>query len=109
MHVRAEAAVKLEESLHQQRRQQKRYGQSQRIYRKQKNPLHHSVLLACDGEDRRQNWTEAGSPAEGKCESNNERADRRTAAFHTMQTRVGIKRLDLENTRQMQAKQNDDD
>ena len=52
MHVRAEAAVKLEKALHQKRCHQKRHGQSKRIYREQQDAFHQRILFAGDGENR---------------------------------------------------------
>src|ERR1039458_2284827 len=84
VHVRAEAAVKLQKALHQKRRQQKRHSQSKRIYREQQDPLDQRILFSGDGEDRGQDRDRTRRPAEGKRKTDHERANRSTASFHAM-------------------------
>ena len=106
--MRAEAAIEFQEALHQERRQQKRDGQTERINAEQQNPFYQRVLFAGEGQDRGQDGAEARRPTEGEGEADDECAKRRTAALHAMQSRVGVKRFDLEDPRQVQAKNNDD-
>src|SRR5271170_8321580 len=66
MHMRAEAAVKLQKALHQKRSQQKRHSESERIDREQKDPFYQRVLFSGDGEDCGQDRAQARSPTEGE-------------------------------------------
>src|SRR5258708_21258349 len=109
MHVRAEAAVKFQKTLHQKRGQQKRYGQPERIYPQEESAFEQRAFLRSYSENSRQNWAQARSPAESKGEANHKRTEGSIAAFHIMQASIRIKRIDLEDAGQVQSEENDDD
>src|SRR5271165_62135 len=71
--VTAKTAVKDEESVHAQRRQQEGYGQAQRIDCQQQNSLEDGFLGSGKNQDGRQNRTNARRPTEGKGETDGKR------------------------------------
>src|SRR5438477_10398588 len=108
MHMRAEAAVELEKTLDAERGQEEWHRQTERVDGQQKHALRYRVLGCRQAENHGVNGANARRPAEGEGEANDERTPGGAAALDAVQPRVGIKRLDLENTGQVQAKDDDD-
>src|SRR5580693_5608680 len=108
MHVDAEAAVKLEKALEQERSQQEWHGESQRIDREQRDAFGDRVLGGGESQNDGQDRSHARGPAEGESETNHERSPGGAAAFYAVQSCIGVESFDLEYSGQVQTEQNND-
>src|SRR5947209_8761730 len=109
MHVSTKPAVKLQKALNTQRRQQERDRQAERVYRQQNNSLHHRILLRGKTQDHRQNRSHARRPSKSKGKANDKRSPGGASPFYIVQPLVGIEHVDLENSGEMQAEENNND
>src|SRR5579885_968984 len=101
VHVRAEAAVKLEEALDAKRSQQEGHRQAERIHGQQQDALRDRALRGRQPEDDRQDRAHARRPAESEGKPDHERPPGSAAPLYSMQAGVGIERLDLEDPGQV--------
>src|SRR6185437_13789355 len=80
--VAPEAPIKLQETFHSQRGEQKRNRQAHGIDGQQRNSLDHRILRRRQPQNQRQDRSHARRPAKGEGEANDERAPRAASPFH---------------------------
>src|SRR5664279_4118968 len=103
MQVTAKFGVEPKKPIHSKRSEQERHRQSHRIHCQQQYAFENSLLGSGEYQNRGQDRTNAGGPAERESESNGKRAPGASATLYFVHPLVGVQRLDLDQAGKMQA------
>src|SRR5271165_6309698 len=93
----AKTAIECQEAIYSQRGQQKRHGQTERIYRQKYDSPEHSFLRSRENQDGRQDRADAWRPAKSEGKANGKRSQRTRSSFDIVQPLVSVQCVDLPN------------